>query len=55
MNFMVKNIRFGREWFGRGGRFKVSSLQTLVTIKPSSQQIFKICHNQKRKLTNELK
>ncbi len=37
MNFMVKKIRFGREWFGRSGRFKVISLQSFVTIKTSSQ------------------
>jgi hypothetical protein len=34
---MVKKIRFGREWFGRSGRFKVISLQSFVTIKTSSQ------------------
>jgi hypothetical protein len=54
MSFMVKKIRFGREWLGRNGGFKALFLQSFVTIKTSSQQIFKFCYNQKTKMTNEL-
>ncbi len=35
---MVKKIRFGREWFGRSGGFKVLSLQSFVTIKPQANK-----------------
>ncbi len=49
MNFMVKNIRFGREWFGKSGWFRVPSLKSFVTINLQANKSSKFVVTKKKR------